>query len=146
MEITNEIKAKLFALYLGQQISIPKVKYSTQKWYCTTSTIVNIDAGLVDYDGTVLILKPPSAIMDKDAICVSSLVGGASHLSDESQIYQAKQLFISPNFFVNQTNIKAFGWLQAFQYLQSEGYDLPQCLLEGKTLFEAGLAIYEPNN
>lgn len=31
----------------------------------------------------------------------------------------------------------------AFQFLQSKGYDLPNWYLGGKTLYEAGLCIYE---
>ena len=40
-------------------------------------------------------------------------------------------------------NINIRSILLCFQYLQSEGYDLPQHLLGGKTLQECGLAIYE---
>ncbi len=95
------------------------------------------------WKGIKIRLKPISDLKDEHALKVSELVGGASHLTPESQIIQAKRLFESPAFYVNQTNIKAFGWLQAFQFLQSKGYDLPHYLLSGKTLQEAGLAIYE---
>jgi hypothetical protein len=33
--------------------------------------------------------------------------------------------------------------LQAIQYLQPQGYDLPHYLLDGQTLQQAGLAVYK---
>ena len=40
-------------------------------------------------------------------------------------------------------NISIRSILFCYQFLQDEGYDLPQYLLGGKTLQESGLAIYQ---
>jgi len=46
-------------------------------------------------------------------------------LSKESQIAQLKDLLSSPNFYNKQTNVSASSWLKAFQYMQRNGYALP---------------------
>ncbi|HWY09701.1 MAG TPA: hypothetical protein VN026_00175 [Bacteroidia bacterium] len=140
-EISNELKAKVFAQYLGQTFKSNGRKY---KMTVTETTNTHEKSLFFATDNVCeLILKPLSTITDEDAIEASSIIGGASHLSKESQIAQLKELFSLPSFFVNQTNISGYKWLQCIQYLQSKGYDLPHFLLGGKTLQEAGLAIYE---
>lgn len=138
MEITNDIKAKVFAQYLGHRI-----------WFSVGNYEVKFQWGFIDNyvaekSNYKLILKPLSALTNDDAIEAAGVIGGVSHLSKEAQTAQLIQLFSSPNFFVNQTNISGYKWFQCCQYLQSRGYDLPQYLLDGKTLQEVGLAIYEP--
>lgn len=143
--ISKEIKSKLFAQYLGQKILIPKVVDSKEHWFCTPSTILNIDVGLKDYNGTVLVLKPLSNITSEEAIEVTKL---------QQEWKSQKDIKIS--FFIDEKNngcldccIEWEGYehdyyqpiyTSSYQYLQSKGYDLPQYLLGGKTLVEVGLA------
>ena len=133
MEISNEIKGKVFAQYLGHNISYGHT--------LTGKIISDIEHGLLR-DDIKLIIKPLSSITDEDAIEASAVIGGASHLSKESQIKQLRDLFSSPNFWVNQTNISGYKWFNCCQFLQSKGYDLPNYLLGGKTLHECNLAIF----
>ncbi len=127
MEIINEIKAKVFAQYFAQNVG-----YTYDK---RIESISCTNIAIIDY----LILKPLSAITDEDAIEVAKIV-----FSEDKSYWTISQ---------GKACIKQFGKNSPFvsfnqgvlcsQFLQSRGYDLPQYLLGGKTLQEAGLAIYE---
>lgn len=136
MKITNEIKAKVFAQYWGKSFQNGMGGKSALSF----QDLQDISSGNIE---AKLILKPLSTITDEDALDVSTIAGGASHLSKESQIHQAKELLTDVFLFTKQTNIVGVSWFGISQFLQSEGYDLPNYLLGGKTLQEAGLAIYE---
>lgn len=137
MEVTNEIKAKVFAQYFNCMYS-----GDGYEMCLTGERIDNVQCG----EQAKLILKSLSEIKDEDAIEASSIIGSASHLSTESQVKQLRDLFSSPNFWVNQTNISGYKWFNCCQFLQSKGYDLPNFLLGGKTLHECNLAIYKNEN
>ncbi len=140
MEITTEIKEKMFAQHQGQVAEWQMPGYTHK-----------VETEIIQFDGIDFLtshnakirLKPLPDISKKDALEVSKIIGGASHLSEESQISQVRDLLCSPNIYVNVTNISGIKWLLAFQYLELKGYDLPQQLLDGKTLHECGLAVYE---
>lgn len=152
MEVTNEIKAKVFAQYYGQQIKLNNemigqmYAIQTYKSHDEPAHVeVLIGNVCVNYsiDKMKLLLKPISSITDEDAIEVCTIIGSASHLSKESQAHQAKELLQEVAFYTKQTNIVGASWCGVLQFLQSRGYDLPNWYLGGKTLNEAGLAIYE---
>lgn len=113
-----------------------------------------------------LILKPLSEITDEDAIQVAKIILGGKNWNvkryDKHIHYldiveaSAIQSFWVVNIFFLAGSItlnlhrpdegdthKSGDVLPAYQYLISKGYDLPHYLLEGKTLQQAGLAIYE---
>ena len=72
MELTNELKAKFFALYWEQEV------YSHCTWNglsSDTGRIVNENA-FIHIDGARLMLKPLSSISDEDAIEIMYLVDG----------------------------------------------------------------------
>jgi hypothetical protein len=138
MEVKNKIKSKVFAQYLGNKIRFDNSRSSD--WSILSPSHLYLD------NEFKIIIKPLSSITDEDAIEASAIIGGASHLSTESQIKQLRDLFSSPNFWVNQTNISGYKWFNCCQFLQSKGYDLPNYLLGGKTLYECNLAIYENEN
>lgn len=61
-------------------------------------------------------------ISDQDALKVAELLGGASHLSKESQISQVKKLLKQRHNAV--TNITGMSWYKAWKYLESNGYKI----------------------
>ncbi len=82
-------------------------------------TLVDLDIN----DATENIgLFPLSELTDEDALAVAKLLGGASHLSDEGQIHQAKELITTNNLYRQQTNIPGIYWYRAFKYLESKNY------------------------
>ena len=116
-----EVVALIFAPYFGQKV------YRNTLWSNILPTSPLSGNCLKDEnlrDG-YLELTHIDKITDEHALELSKIIGGANHLSNESQIFQLKQLFSSPNFYVNQTNISASRWLKAFQYLYSKSYALP---------------------
>ena len=148
MEITNDIKAKVFAQYLGQKARLTgNVTLSTlrgvlindHKHWCvwlTGKTQSSEESKGLSYaiEDCKLILKPLSEITDEDAIEVCKLQWG-NHYTENKLI---NALLSS----VRSIEPQAY-FANAYQFLQSRGYDLPQYLLGGKTLHECNLAIYE---
>jgi hypothetical protein len=136
MAITNKIKLIVFGQYLGQVAQWKNLDYTDK--YETEIMWDNIQF-FID-NKAYLFLKPLSEITDDDAIEVYNIV------KDVELLDKAKREHIL-SWFKNKTNgYLVNDWditLQAFQFLQSKGYDLPQYLLGGKTLQEVGLAIYE---
>jgi len=165
MEITNEIKAKVFAQYLGQMIELDN----------SGSKVRNrklISVGGID-DEEYLKLRMGEAKDGFTHVCfVKSnecklILKNISDITNEYAIEFTKlqQEGIGKNienikigFHIDEKNngcldciIEWDGYSHdywqpvyspSFQYLQSKGYDLPQYLLGGKTLQECGLAVY----
>lgn len=180
MEISNEIKAKVFAQYLGQMCrhfpdSIKDRKLIAvggidDKEYYSLRLGANgghVGTAYIENNNWKLILKPLSKISDEDAIEVAKILG-FEILNAEYKVHRTgKRVFIVEKgndefategcklFFKNESldgfivsnnlphDFSPDSVCLAFQFLQSRGYDLPQYLLDGKTLFESNLAIYE---
>ncbi|MES2285815.1 MAG: hypothetical protein V4547_09025 [Bacteroidota bacterium] len=137
MEITNEIKAKIFAQYLGQKIQWR----DTSETEVTTLTISELDRSeKITFLCIKLLLKPLFAISDEDALAISVIMQFTELEEETTKIEYIKQVI--PNLYPCSSCSKLIV-LNVFQFLQSKGYDLPQYLLGGKTLFESGLAIYK---
>lgn len=153
MEITNEIKAKVFAQYWGQKClhkdTIPNLKvcdpYDSIAY--ALSRMDNEHNHFESYkslDDWKLILKPLSSITDEDATELACIhkwkeLWEEDGFMDEEAINRS--LIEKGNDMVTTELFKLP--FKGYQFLQSKGYDLPQYLLGGKTLKEAGLAIYE---
>lgn len=150
MEITNDIKAKVFAQYIGQDVAIPKnYKFSGYRTDAPLAELIGV------YDQSIklqdincfypvqdfkLILKPISAITDEDKeYCYHRHSENCSY--DYTQDYNGIKSAADHCFKKNPKHL--FYLSNQYQYLISKGYDLPHYLLGGKTLHEAGLAIYE---
>ena len=120
MEITNEVKEKVFAPYILQ-----KVLWMGHKLVVLDKTWNWL------HPSAKLKLKPISAISDEYAYGLCDIIGA----------------FTADNFLnglqkgVYVTDIHKA--INAYQYLISKGYDMPSYHLGGKTLQECGLAIYE---
>lgn len=142
MEITNEIKAKVFAQYLGQYFKVGVFSGDLKN--------INIET---DLSNTMLVLKPLSSITDEDAIEATKHFGRApfifERVNDSIEVGFFDRGVISIGFngkisdAGSEITRQGIDYFISYQYLQSKGYDLPQYLLGGKTLKEAGLAIYE---
>ncbi len=142
MEISNEIKSKMFAQYLGQEVR--RDNYTTIQEKLTVPVLEYISDFII-WDTCKLILRPLSAITNEDAIEVANIMA-SPHIAmrlekDETKIKDCKY-WIENGLIATFTN-NSYKHFAAYQYLQSRGYDLPQYLLDGKTLFETGMAIYE---
>lgn len=158
MGITNEIKARVFAQYLGCGVEI-----KTDKKERAILGVVGFkepervilrfpddetpEWSYADLDEFYLILRPLSEITDEDAIEVAKIIDSDAKdiYASEGTVHWTYEMFDEE--FENCIDFYSFPPIVApialFQYLQSRGYDLPHYLLGGKTLKEAGLAIYE---
>lgn len=143
MTVSNEIKAKVFAQYLGQRF--------VHRVHGPGASGARLEAVYLDgilcagfdrqyhVDCHVLKLRPLSAITDEDAIEVSKICG---YKHDQNKWGR----FVAQNFVQQREDALTHTLVVSasiYQYLQSKGYDLPSWYLGGKTLHEAGLAIYE---
>jgi hypothetical protein len=148
MTISNEIKAKVFACYLGQKVRFYDADYNQgddhvldtiQRSGCGNTNMREFDFISSDI---YLVLRPLSAITDEDAIEVALRM---NFHNDEAAHYGKN--FVKRAF--NDLTRVGFEFhpmscVLSYQFLQSHrGYDLPMWILGGKTLKEAGLAVYE---
>lgn len=65
-----------------------------------------------------------SDITDEHALATSKILGGATHVSVESQIHQMREV-LSRRWNM-QTNIPGIGWYRAWKYLQGLGYKIDE--------------------
>jgi hypothetical protein len=168
MEITNEIKAKVLAQYLGHPLRLERMPEEPFKeWavrchsdYHVTLYYVHAKPYGAMLSEVKLILRPLSAITDEDAIEVSQMImeeergSIIQRIGGEVRVYQKsgnERVYITKEwrgcFWENgemyDEQRSSILTTECYQYLQSKGYDLPMWLLGGKTLKEAGLAVYE---
>lgn len=163
MEISNEIKAKMFALYLGHRVELDNGGSKVRnRILCAVGGIndggheyVKLKMGtfthfvLIKENRAKLILKSLSEISDEDMIWVYD---ENHNLHQQRKLYPEDLAKKTPslkemkgmisNGFAHYTG----GYLDSssvHQYLISKGYDVPMMLLGWKTLEQSGLAIYE---
>lgn len=152
MDITNDIKAKVFAKYLGQKWQWDLRGTPILKLYPSDLTeIERFEFG----NNVKLILKPLSAITDADAIEMANLFGG---ITGNVTINRPTDLYNADIHFTVQIHQGEKDTWRSFcvpkyidantpnsfcQFLISKGYDIPNYLLQYKTLHQTGLAIYE---
>ncbi len=155
MEVSNKIKATLFAQYMGRPIQyIPPEGQRVKKYslFRFTDWGINIFyaemywlvSGMAKFPlkDRFLVLKSISAITDEDAIEFCKILypyAWYTHTADKAK-YCIDKLFNSDE---DHTVYNFQRIIDGIQFLQSKGYDLPHYLLQGKTLKEAGIAIYE---
>lgn len=148
MEITNEIKLQVLFQYSNSEMLVSR--YTPRKFKATEmfpELIQEIEDASEEFpfiymDKYKLILKPLSSITDEDAIEVAKMINGMASIMKEKDLIGEGKYFIDECFYSNIEYYPSYV-INVYQYLQSKGYDLPQYLLGGKILFEAGLAIYE---
>lgn len=135
--ITNEIKTKVFAQYLGQQFQT-KLNDDSVKNYTLDITEMFKFYNSIGFDNVKLILKPLSSITDEDAIEISKMF-----LTDGNSLQSKIEFGKGVAYHYELGSYYTNRPIEIYQFLQSKGYDLSQYLLGNKTLFECGLAIYE---
>ncbi len=135
MEITNKIKSKVFAQYLWGETTHSEYPMLTPS-EVNENYKNNFKEGNEDVK---LILKPLSGITDDDAFEVANLLN-FKHRNIENGKAFVKELIARDSSVIH---FHPLFIMDVYQYLISKGYDLPNYLLGGKTLQEAGLAIYE---
>lgn len=166
MEITPEIKAKIYNQYTGADCVITpyEIQHKAKFFGCSFSpNFIYAQTGR-DYAPSKysiekvkfkLLLCPLSAISDEDAIEVAKLFGIKNKVRRDKSIktcfkftidgctgfikFEFNEVYYYDGVSVEGDTTQS---LKVYQYLQSKGYDLPHYLLSGKTLHEAGLAIY----
>ena len=160
MEITNENKAKVFAQYLGQKIELDNggSKVRNRKLIAVGGIddveYVKLrlgDPGKNQFVHSVffrdetfkLILKPLSAITDQDAIEVATYNGYDFEDFDNDRLVIIGKKIAKSLGGVNTETLDPQDLIFTYESLRYKGYDLPNFYLKGKTLKEAGLAIYE---
>ncbi len=156
MEITNEIKTKVIAQYLGQNVAIPEnYQFSGLRTDATIGELTGVQdcfikingiSGFYPYEHFKIILKPLSSISDEDAIDGYYMSRAGICLADRETIAKwnpeagIKTLVPNGKRVIEKYLMED---VKVYQFLQSKGYDLPNYLLDGKTLKESGLSIYE---
>jgi hypothetical protein len=78
-----------------------------------------------DYPGIEnikLVLRKLTSILDEESVEAAEVLGGASHLSRDSQIHQVKELMRT--IYHKQTNIPGYRWMELTRYLLSKGFDI----------------------
>jgi len=167
-EITKEIKLQILSQNIGQKCKHPVdrgtfllngIDISKSERQCllygdwSGGTHPQLSCNdWVDIDDFKLIKKPLSAISDEDAIEVAKLIeAGTNHKKytierrDNCIVVWFAHWCIQIHFDGRVKGSSATMWINSnvYTYLSAKGYDLPSIYLGGKTLFEAGLAIYE---
>lgn len=162
MEISNETKAKVFAPLIGvefkcitEHFKLPnKIFYGillndNNEYALCLRGENNKRADYYSVNEWLPILKPLSAITDEDAIdMVKIICPEAKNVFVSSGIINYDYDFLDINMD-GEHDLKDIGNVCfppcVYQFLISKGYDLPQYLLNDKTLFESGLCTYETN-
>lgn len=130
MEISNEIKAKVFGQYLGHKIRFDYA--GPNQWNKLTPMHLTLDSPYK------LILKPLSAISDEDAIDIFGNAGIEYWPKEHTPAEYALICLDGKGAKFHPCVI-----LEVWQELQNRGFDTRQHLLGGKTLKQCDLCTYE---
>lgn len=161
MELTSEIKAKIFGLYLGSPIRVSQNKLFIDDTINNGSTIHGHEFTIWDVHDTGygskafdvrLILKPISEISDEDAITVAKMLGCEVELDEK--IYPPNPMLRNIPKLTTDQKLSNIGKRELnildntvgvnpmefdiADFLRSKSYALPYM---GIDLFEAGIAI-----
>ncbi len=134
MEITTEIKIKVFSQYIGQIITLNNGKTTERLTIHLFDKYITNGLWWLDLK---LILKPQSTSMacnEEERISMKKIESITEELMLKNTDKFSKDDFVFKMMCCN---------FLSYQYAISKGIDLPNYLLDGKTLHESGLAIYE---
>ncbi|MES2395882.1 MAG: hypothetical protein V4549_07760 [Bacteroidota bacterium] len=146
MEISNEIKYIVYAQYWGQNIKPKNPENLIIKQYIDDNGLYKCNSNLIRWavdNRDKLLLRPLSAITDEHCVELLKidLIG-----ADTSFFTTENWIELVPQFkgdLIESVKYDGKRKLSIFQKLIELGYDLPSIHLSGKTLHEAGLAIYK---
>lgn len=169
-ELTNEIKAKLFAMYIGQEVitMTRQTQGEGKPSKYLKGILKEVDLGMGDNfmgvlleneddpchykyyssDEAKLLLKPISDITDEDAVHVAWMLKMIETKTEANRPRAIKSgKYITNRLFekygiekADQDNIEISRFISCTQFLVSEGYDVPQYLLGGY-MIKSGLAF-----
>ncbi len=137
MEISNEVKAKVFASYWGQKVYGDLQDDNEQANY----GIVDMDFDNFEFcvaENMRLVLRSLANITDEDAIEVAKLAGYMQNRTRLASIGKSVALNLAGKLGHEWRYVNTWA---IYQYLQSKGYSLPSWYLGGKTPIEAGIAV-----
>lgn len=142
MEITDDIRAKVMMQYIGQKIKLPDgsinvltgVHKHNDKWWFSFGG--NAEHYLkIQYCKVILKTQSKSMAFDEEDYMsfkkIEAITGELLKNATNKADFTEKMIFSS---------------FLSYQYSVSRGIDVPQYFLDGKTLEEVGLAIYENKN
>lgn len=137
----NEYKAVL--QYYGQPFL---VCYNIEKTPVIENVIPEFEMYEPDWlnKRDLLILKPICEISDDDAFELSNILNVRLTKAGKIETIKhwiSKDILSTSGYFTIDGD--ALKFLEAFDFLKSKGYDLPNILLGNKTLEQVGLAIYK---
>ena len=132
MEISNEVKAKVFAMYLGQYLTLYKPNEVTPLQLTPERLQHFWEFG---HPKVKLILRTVDQLTDEEKIEISNVFNPT--VSEQYKINNAELILKAFERFANDSQETVL----LYQYLLSIGIDLPSIHLGGKTLIESGLAI-----
>ena len=124
IELTNELKARFFAQYWGQEV----LRFTHPNLLDDIWRVNELEDDLAGRYG-YLELKPLSSITDEDAAEVARLMGRFG-----LYVYLINQ----GRGFINSAGIPFRLPIKVYQYLQSKGYALPFMDISVTTFIEAG--------
>lgn len=129
MQLTNEIKSKIFHLYCPCEVCIQIDNYGIRKMTGVKQSSPHLLVGVetLDIESCKLILTPISEITDEDAISAYDIEHPKNEASDLDKVESLK-MWIETD---------AIG-RDVADFLRSRGYALPYM---GIDLFETGIAI-----
>ncbi len=159
MKITDEIKAKVFAQYLGSKakseddaivivygIMLPESSPLEENFHVLTYED-HLGHNQEMIEDVTLLLKPLSSITDEDAIELCKMFGFVNSKIVDRNDYKialnddSYTVVISykgeVTVFKNQQVFNEYFAFHAYQFLISKGYDMPNYLLGRKTLIES---------
>ncbi len=140
MKILTDIKAKVFAQYLGQKIDNGKILSGS----VLTDRFFALDESEERYRELKLILKPLSAITEPQLLEIAKLYHpDAFNVSFNINTGELVWTYMVMENVKQRAMIPIEDSAKAYQWFLQNGFDTKQILLGGKTLNEAGLAIYE---
>ncbi len=167
-ELSNQEKAKIFALYLGQQFVYEDNEPDDICGVYGDDVVYGNDAdesgeGIFSISECKLILSPLSSISDEDALEIAEIITSPGYYIAQYEVFDRTDKFIQVmcqnkqgeeyggSVFIyfngdidwdyhNKDKCDGHGMrlLQSYDYLREHGYALPY---KGRDLFELGIAI-----
>jgi len=140
MEITNEIKAKIMAPYIGSSCFTYDGSIGTKrslKGITWTLALQDEKGDVFRIDKCKVLLKPISAILDEDAIELIKIYKVITS-NDDGYITEHSQSIEKIKKAVIAISEKG-AVLRACQYLQSKGYALPYMDYSAQDLVDLGV-------
>ena len=156
-EITKEIKAKIFAQYIGQRFLTPAIVEPSDLFKVTYETCSKIQEDHYMFSNIQVLLNEIQNISDEDAIEVAKYLNWGrdiikkrldGDIREDQNIDDLKEMYVivgkesTKVFFgksVDSVSTSPLEYAYCFQFLQSKGYALPYLDYSVEELVELGV-------